>query len=96
MKFRRGEEPHIALCPTLVDTTRTPFAQGDQGFPRSGQVLKHYRQLKRKAGGKFWTQAAFAFAETTRCIFSYERSFLRPVFAEKSENAEAMGSKERG
>ena len=26
-------------------------------------------------------QAAFAFAERTRCILSYERSFMRPVFA---------------
>ncbi|MDJ0948142.1 MAG: NIPSNAP family protein, partial [Alphaproteobacteria bacterium] len=26
-------------------------------------------------------QDAFAFAERTRCIVSYERSFLRPVFA---------------
>lgn len=25
-------------------------------------------------------QAAFAFAEKTRCIISYERSFMRPVF----------------
>ena len=25
-------------------------------------------------------QAAFALAETTRCIVSYERSFMRPVF----------------
>lgn len=25
-------------------------------------------------------QAAFALAETTRCILSYERTFLRPVF----------------
>lgn len=26
-------------------------------------------------------QAAFAFAERTRCILSYERSFMRPVFS---------------
>jgi hypothetical protein len=26
-------------------------------------------------------QAAFAFAETTRCILRYERSFLRPVLS---------------
>lgn len=26
--------------------------------------------------------AAFAYAEQTRCIISYERSFLRPVFGE--------------
>ena len=25
-------------------------------------------------------QAAFAFAEKTRCIISYERTFMRPVF----------------
>ena len=26
-------------------------------------------------------QAAFAYAEATRCIISYERSFFRPVFS---------------
>jgi hypothetical protein len=26
-------------------------------------------------------QAAFAYAEQTRCIVSYERSFFRPVFS---------------
>ncbi|WP_176060386.1 NIPSNAP family protein [Paraburkholderia sp. BCC1876] len=26
-------------------------------------------------------QAAFAYAQATRCILSYERSFFRPVFA---------------
>jgi transcriptional regulator with XRE-family HTH domain len=36
------------------------FEPGDQGFPRPGQVLKHYRLLKRKADGKPWTQADLA------------------------------------
>ncbi|GHO47062.1 hypothetical protein KSX_52250 [Ktedonospora formicarum] len=35
-------------------------------------------------------QAAFAFAETTRCILSYERTFLRPVFEGESRNAEQI------
>ncbi|MFH1562739.1 MAG: NIPSNAP family protein [Nitrospirota bacterium] len=26
------------------------------------------------------SQSAFAFAEKTRCIISYERSFMRPIF----------------
>jgi hypothetical protein len=34
-------------------------------------------------------QAAFAFAETTRCIFSYERTFLHPIFGDGDDGAEA-------
>lgn len=30
-------------------------------------------------------QAAFRYAEETRCILSYERSFFRPVFGEGSD-----------
>jgi hypothetical protein len=34
-------------------------------------------------------QAAFALAETTRCIFSYERTFLHPIFGDGDDGAEA-------
>ncbi|HEU5374811.1 MAG TPA: NIPSNAP family protein [Ktedonobacteraceae bacterium] len=37
-------------------------------------------------------QAAFAFAETTRCILSYERPFLRPILG----NGEEASAVEKG
>ena len=37
-------------------------------------------------------QAAFAFAETTRCILSYERSFLRPIFGNVEDASAAEKS----
>ncbi|MBB1487668.1 NIPSNAP family protein [Oceanospirillum sediminis] len=34
-------------------------------------------------------QAAFRYAEETRCIVSYERSFLRPVFGDQDDATSA-------
>ena len=41
-------------------------------------VYEHYRQ---QAAQDPACQVAFQFAEDTRCILSYERSFFRPVFS---------------
>lgn len=42
--------------------------------------LATYEEYREKSFRDPDCQAAFAFAERTRCIVSYERSFLRPVF----------------
>lgn len=45
-------------------------------FP-SLAAYEHYRERSLEDAE---CQAAFAYAERTRCILSYERSFFRPVF----------------
>ncbi|TRX75766.1 NIPSNAP family protein [Pseudomonas mangiferae] len=45
-------------------------------FP-SLAAYEHYRERSLEDAE---CQAAFAYAEQTRCILSYERSFFRPVF----------------
>ena len=42
--------------------------------------LADYEEYRKKIKTDPACQAAFAFAEKTRCIISYERSFMRPVF----------------
>lgn len=42
--------------------------------------LSAYEQYRQDAAGDPACQAAFRYAEETRCIISYERSFFRPVF----------------
>ena len=42
--------------------------------------LAVYEEYRRRIQTDGECQAAFAFAEKTRCIVSYERSFMRPVF----------------
>jgi len=42
--------------------------------------LTTYEEYRRLIQTDAECQAAFAFAERTRCIVSYERSFMRPVF----------------
>ena len=42
--------------------------------------LAAYEEYRRLIRTDAECQAAFAFAEKTRCIVSYERSFMRPVF----------------
>jgi tetratricopeptide (TPR) repeat protein len=37
-----------------------PFEEGKGGFPRAGQVIKHYRELKMDDKGKAWTQKHLA------------------------------------
>ncbi len=39
-----------------------------------------YEEYRRKSFADAECQAAFQYAEETRCIHSYERSFFRPVF----------------
>jgi NIPSNAP len=40
-----------------------------------------YEEYRAKSFQDTECQAAFKYAEETRCIISYERSFFRPVFA---------------
>jgi len=42
--------------------------------------LAAYEDYRRRSHADQEGQAAYAFAERTRCIVSYERSFMRPVF----------------
>lgn len=42
--------------------------------------LAAYEEYRQKIKTDPDCKAAFAFAEKTRCIVSYERSFMRPVF----------------
>ncbi|ASY65093.1 hypothetical protein SJ05684_c36800 [Sinorhizobium sojae CCBAU 05684] len=42
--------------------------------------LAAYEAYREKMATDSECQAAFAYAEETRCIASYERSFMRPVF----------------
>ncbi|MGE8358811.1 NIPSNAP family protein [Pseudomonas sp.] len=43
--------------------------------------LALYEQYREQSMQDAECQAAFAYAEETRCILSYERSFFRPVFS---------------
>ncbi len=43
-------------------------------------TLAAYEAYRDKLPGDADCQAAFKYAEDTRCILSYERSFMRPVF----------------
>jgi len=43
--------------------------------------LAAYEEYRRKMAEDPECTAAFAFGERTRCILSYERSFMRPVFS---------------
>ena len=43
-------------------------------------ALAEYEAYRRKMAEDPDCQAAFEFAEKSRCILSYERSFMRPVF----------------
>jgi len=45
-------------------------------FPNLTEYEKYLERIKTDTD----CQAAFAYAEKTRCIISYERSFMRPVF----------------
>lgn len=42
--------------------------------------LADYEAYRHKMAEDAECQSAFAYAEDTRCILSYERSFMRPVF----------------
>ena len=42
--------------------------------------LAAYENYRNQASGDSACQAAIKYAEETRCIISYERSFFRPVF----------------
>jgi hypothetical protein len=46
----------------------------------SFESLAAYEAYRIESMGDPDCQAAFAYAEQTRCIVSYERSFFRPVF----------------
>ena len=43
--------------------------------------LAAYEEYREKMAGDADCQAAFAYADKTRCIKSYERSFMKPLFA---------------
>lgn len=42
--------------------------------------LADYEDYRRRSGDDEECKAAYAFARKTRCILSYERSFMRPIF----------------
>lgn len=42
--------------------------------------LADYEAYRQKTTDDIECQSAFAYAEETRCILSYERSFMRPLF----------------
>jgi len=42
--------------------------------------LAAYEQYRMRMSQDAECKAAFEFAETTRCVVSYERSFMRPIF----------------
>jgi hypothetical protein len=46
----------------------------------SFESLAAYETYRNQSMDDAGCQAAFAYAEQTRCIVSYERSFFRPVF----------------
>jgi tetratricopeptide (TPR) repeat protein len=61
----------IAAMPQTGNTNAAPstwwehygfpaFAAGPDGFPRPGQVVRHFRKIKRKSDGKPWTQRDLA------------------------------------
>lgn len=43
--------------------------------------LAAYEEYRQKITTDSKCQAAFRYAEETKCIFSYTRSFMRPIFA---------------
>jgi tetratricopeptide (TPR) repeat protein len=43
-----------------VELGYPPFAPGKCGFPRTGEVIKHYREQTKDDTGKVWTQKALA------------------------------------
>src|SRR5437764_1049884 len=43
-----------------ADLQYPPFEEGQDGFPRTGQVVKHYRENKRDEQGRVWTQSQLA------------------------------------
>lgn len=46
--------------------------------------LAAYEEYRRRMSDDAECKVAFAYADTTRCILSYERSFLRPIFSDRS------------
>ena len=44
--------------------------------------LATYEDYRQRSQVDAECHAAYAFAQTTRCIVSYERSFMRPMFGE--------------
>jgi len=46
--------------PSQIGQGYPAFDTGPDRFPCPGQVIRHFRQLKRKADGKFWTQRDLA------------------------------------
>src|SRR5216110_965200 len=66
----KAGQPHPAVSPSAppsvlwwVELEYPPFDRGKDGFfPRTGQVVKHYREQKRDATGKPWTQRGLALA----------------------------------
>lgn len=47
--------------------------------------LAEYEQYRNKTKSDPECIAAFKYAEETRCIISFKRSFLRPVFSEQDD-----------
>jgi hypothetical protein len=43
-----------------IDLGYPAFEEGKGGFPRTGQVIKHYREKKKDEAGHAWTQIKLA------------------------------------
>jgi tetratricopeptide (TPR) repeat protein len=53
-------ESMCAAQTSFTEQGNPAFAVGPDGFPRPGQVIRHFRKLKFKADGKSWTQRDLA------------------------------------
>ncbi|PDT86318.1 NIPSNAP family protein [Sinorhizobium sp. BJ1] len=83
--YKLAEFEHIPLVNRLGGTHHGYFMphEGASNIALalfSFPSLATYETYREKMAADPECQAAFAFAEQTRCILSYERSFMRPVF----------------
>ncbi|WP_069806198.1 helix-turn-helix transcriptional regulator [Thermogemmatispora onikobensis] len=56
----REERARAASCPWWVQQGYPPFEEDEAGWPHAGQVVRYFRQRKRRPDGKCWTQADLA------------------------------------
>ncbi|MBX5451966.1 MAG: helix-turn-helix transcriptional regulator [Thermogemmatispora sp.] len=56
----REEHARAASGPWWVQQGYPPFEEDEAGWPHAGQVVRYFRQRKRRPDGKCWTQADLA------------------------------------
>jgi transcriptional regulator with XRE-family HTH domain/tetratricopeptide (TPR) repeat protein len=58
-----------------VDLGYPPFEKEEGGFPRTGQVIRHYREKKRDDAGRTWTQSRLAefLTVTEKAVWDIEK-----------------------